>query len=714
MRRLNKWLETLAYPELNDPSEIVLDPECSPATDANLSLRSEIDAFLLLDPNEPADVLEAAARSCCHGLRQVILLGQMPPENILATFTEIWRGLDATYGAPLLAPETYLELCSALITGISGSRVLEPSLFDASFWRAVVLRLSRLDLDEQVYGLFVQIMNQMSKLTFNDEVCEVWHLIMSHVPITAVSEISEGVLSVLDAVLSMWASSTESTLISKLPALLVVDPSAINAPEETFADIQRLVDPMPPRSLDSLSRPLEFLDSAMLSHLGQLRAVCLAMHLVNSEDQAPLLDAVTQMVLERKADSRTARHSLRYNWLCVLAQIPNVRQAYFFETIARLKSRDDGVDLFSNPDLCTLMLLQWNSRGYLRTRETMCRTYDYWFRRTDGDSALVCLAFAVWENVRTEYFPMYFFNIWKVLGVLGRVAQMGDSIETVLLARRENPLNPSLIKFGLRFLETVAWTSDNHIVALRVFFMYKYYMPQHHSRLRQWNPMVWKHLYLRILQDEQLPVGLFWEVLEMDMYESPPENTGRLRNQHHGFYGDRRAEVVRRALPRFLALPRLSERAGFRHISQCIRFLEQHRDGVTPDDILVLYEACVRNLKEGQAAKSDRLRWLVEVIRRNFGMNVALKSRRALLHWQKQVKLKIARQEEVKPDLEESQGVKPDPGESREEANPDLGEGQEEVNPSPKESQKEANPDLGKSQKQVKAKRAKNNPKKSK
>ena len=650
------WLEKMAYPELNDPSEIILDPTCSPATKGYLSLRDEIDAFLLLDPSEPVDVLEAAARSCCDRFRQVVLVGHIPPENILATFTEIWDGLNAIYGASSMGRELYLELCSALITGVSGSRVLEPGLFDASFWRAVAVRLPGLGLDEQVYGLFVQIMSRMSKLAFNDEVCEVWHLIMSHVPVTAMSEISEGVLSMLDAVFSVWASSTESTLISRMPSLFVVDPSATHTPEEIMTDIPRLVDPQPAKKFGNLLRPLELPNATMRSHLGQLRAVSLAMRLVSPEDQAHkrMLDAATQMVLEIKTDSRTVMHSLRYNWLCVLAQIPGVRQDYLFDTIARLEYKDNNaVDLVSNADLCTLLLLQWNSRGYLRTRESMCRTYDYWFCRTEGDTALVSLGYAVWETVLTEHFPMYFFSIWKVLGVLGRVDQMGDAIESVLLARRENPLNAAfiIVKFGLRFLETVAWTSYNHIVALRIFYLYQDYMPQHHSRLRQWNPQVWETLYLHILQDEKLPVGLLWEVLEMDKYESAPVDTGRLRNQHHGYYGDRRAKIVRKALPKFLELPRLSDRMALRHTSQCIRFLEQHRNGVTPKDILVLYEAVVKSLKTGRAANKSRLWWLAAVIKRNYGKEVAARSRTALLAWQKQVKLNAAMLEEP-PKLE--------------------------------------------------------------
>ena len=254
----------------------------------------------------------------------------------------------------------------------------------------------------------------------------------------------------------------------------------------------------------------------------------------------------------------------------------------------------------------------------------------------------------VWENTLTEDLPQYFLSIWKVLRVLKRLDRMGDAIETVLVARSQNTMNAmnsSLIKFGLRFLETVAWTSNHHMVACRIFFMYKVYMPQHHSRLRQWNPKVWEHLHLQIIKDWKSPVSLLWEVLEMDMYENPPEDTSRLLNQHHGYYGDRRAEIVRKALPSFLKVPHLTDRVAFRHISQGILFLERHRSGVTPDDIWVLYTSVVRrHLREGRPGQSARLDWLVEVIRRNFGMDVAVKSRKTLLFWRREVKDKIARE----------------------------------------------------------------------
>ncbi|KAM7209101.1 hypothetical protein V8F20_000710 [Naviculisporaceae sp. PSN 640] len=645
--RVMQWLESLAYPELHDPKEIELDSASSLTGQGQATLRDELDAFLSIPRNESRTILELAARDFFAKFQEAIRLGTVPLESILPTFQETWQALETIYTDRPGGQKLFADLCSSLVAGISASKVLEPRHFDAIFWAQVVTQVSKLVYEESLCQPLNQIMVQLARLRFGVRVAEVWLQIMDYIPAKSTPAICDGVLSMLDAAFETWSRPNRISSWH-VPLSMLLNPTHDQSPNITTraATVE---------DQEQLARKI--------ASLRQTRIMASALRHFTTKEHIWLLNKATNKLLMKKKKelrSRRAFRSIRYNWACVLAQMPGVGQSLFFEHLARLTAGEFRVPVFYDHQLCSLLFLHWlhwERRGHLRQpkgrrhrkslADSVCKTYDHWYEKTGGGkTAFVCFAMAVWWKTPHDCHTTLLRSFGSFLRKLNRLKDLDTFLEHAILSP-EYPIPGRLLP--MQFLQQVARTVNDPHVAIKLHHLFtnaKWSSPSGPTG-GTWDPSVFKQYVSAIIHDKTIPPGKLWEVLDMEMYQGrgrtrrtrTPEQELQLSMQHLGIYGRKRAEIVLAAMGEFASASHLTHRVAFRHVEQCVHFLERYH-GVLPVEVVeVLYKVVTRDLKEGRKGRLSRLRWFVKVLERNYGGEMAGQARTALFKWRDHVKV---------------------------------------------------------------------------
>ncbi|KAK3328971.1 hypothetical protein B0H66DRAFT_507017 [Apodospora peruviana] len=577
LTKLDRWLGELAFPAASQAS-IIPDPTPSPqiAARESLSLCPELDTFFSLIATAPLNTVRSDAYAVFHKFQHLISLGEMAPEAILSTFTNVWEALDSRFQDTAVGQGLYLALCSAVVSGITTSRVIEPSLLDVSFWNTLLSRMSELAVDDELCALFGQAMES--------------------IPAAHLRNVSDGVLAMLGSIFSAWYSSPDLDNAADVPTLLY-----------TAA-----------KHSSRLQQKVEMVRSA------------LAMADINPQEHGPLLKAATRLVLELTINSESEQHAPRYNWLCVLAQMPLVNQDFLLEASALLWYKSPGVQLFTDSELCSLMLFQWESRGYLPRSDFVRSGHDS-HRPWEGNTAIASLAVSIYTALsgpNSRHQTAVFYSLWKFLAKLNRTDGVVASIEA--LSKRN--------KLPLRLLQALAFTSENHTVAIKLHDLYIHKLQYSGPGGIDWNPAVFEKYVDKIVHDRTLHGNTLWKALDIMMFQKS-KDISLLTWRHRGDYGKRRASIVRKSLTLYANAPHLQNREAFRQVAQGVRYLEQSEDGLSPDDVKVLFHVVAKDLKEGKPGRTRRLRWFLRVIERNFGSAIMRGCLRAFSNWRWRLKV---------------------------------------------------------------------------
>ncbi|KAK3337040.1 hypothetical protein B0T19DRAFT_350810 [Cercophora scortea] len=561
---LPPWLAEWSPPQVADepfPSPPFVADPAPPnivTTEESLSARIGLDALTFSIANASLDTLQSDSDIFCRKFQQSIFLGEIPPDQLLGLSAELWTALDSRFEDSSVGQGLYLSLYSAITAGIATSRVFTPSLLDGLFWNTMLARIS--------------------KLPVNDELCALFSNLMGIVPTSRITEAHDGILSMLDNFYSAWCVST--------PGASTLDGNSAK------------------------------------THLGHVWAISAAMQAINSQEHGQLLDAATQLVLERISVSATGQCELRYNWLCVLAHMPRVNQDFLFEAFARLSGSPVEIKPLTDTEICSLACSQWTSRSYLRFPKKVHRKYEN-LCSGQRDTAIAALVMAIASKEPPYCHAGLFTSLWKFLAKINRLDGMVASLKVISQSRR----------IPLFVLQELADTCDNHRVALSIHGLYRKQLQT--SGGPDWDPAIFDKYADRIVLDPLLPPHAIWQALDIDMFGKGKgaRTVANIKARHHGTFGARRAVIVRRVATLFSNAPHLRNRVALRHVSQCVRFLEVDKDGLSPAVVKALYRVVSRDLKEGQPGRTNRLRWFLSVVMRNFGNEVASGCEFALKRW---------------------------------------------------------------------------------
>ncbi len=513
----------------------------------------------------------------CSSFRQRIILGEIPPRDVLVLSKEVWETLEARLPASPLGHRLSLSFCRAILSGLTASKVFSPALLDAFFWNAFLTRMTKLPADDTLSNLLVNVMATM--------------------PATHRPAVETSLLAVMGSFFSAWSRSRK-------------------APEGR--DIRRLLDIAVLGELYEKQANV----SALPAYLRQGRAISTALQAANPEETKRLLAAAHRLVVSQATASARGLRSLRYSWLYMLAQMPHVNEDFLFDAAASLSNPSLAMPPMPVVEVSSLLLTQWASRGYLNSPQEIYRSY----RRHRGqrdEAALASLFLAIFNRGQGETRKGLYRSAWKLLS---KLRQTDSAIRSLTFDARTGTG-----RLPVRMLEDLAHAANNHRIAIRLRDLWS-------TQLRtrdqpEWYPGVFDKYAEAIVHDSAIPPKEIWRVLDIGKLERQGTTFRSRRRRHANAFGWRRAAVVEKMTGAFATAPHLSNRAAVRHVSRSFAFLRLVRGNVPAPILQDIYRLVTKDLWEEKPGRTKRLLWFLRLVERVYGLELAWECRLALRRW---------------------------------------------------------------------------------
>lgn len=570
------------------------------------SILAELDSFRVSILAVSPDAVAPEYRELCKRLEKQISLGQVASDELDNALQALFEALDARSGNVPDTSVLSIALCSAVVNGIKTSRVLVPSDFGSSFWG--------------------KLLAQMAKLPANDDLCKLFELAMDTLPTGYHGKLSNGVLSVLDTFYTSWSGTDywDSSLVARslqtateandrFQAILAeAMDSAANNTELAKSLLQRA------NEVHQTCRDAIYsATNAISSHQRQVQAVSRA--LSGMDPKRRLFAAANQRLSNRPLLSPEACHQLRYNWLSVLSQLPRISQDALLEAHKILCSEPTVHPfLLTNTEICRLLISHWASRGRLTSPqrfehlvERLCAGHD-----SAGFAALT-YALSLEEKDRRWLID----GLCKFLKQVGRLAELPSSFEKL----------GELERLPVRLLERLATAADDHKVAIGLHDAYV--SSQSGPGGSDWNPRTWWKYLDAMLMDPAVSPARLWKILGIEFYEDMGRKHEPRRTKQRCSYGEESAAIVASLAVRFAYAAHLGNRVAYRHVSQCVVFLEKYTKNVPPSVLQALYHVVSRDLAEGRPARTARLQWFLRIVERQCGGQMAGECGLLLQQW---------------------------------------------------------------------------------
>ncbi len=574
--------------------------------------QADLDAFMWSIANAPRELLVSDTTNLCHKFQRSIYLGELLAGDVVLISKQIWGALDSRFMGSQEDAHLYFSLYSAVVTGVTTSKVFDAKLLRPAFWNTLLVRMSVLPVGEELCDLFGQVLNAVRHIRRGG--------------------VREGVLSVLGRFFSSWAFQDSGADLSEAARLLEVSCSSSMRVEQTLSALRSslaakagVVDGhILHRARTQLAHAnisLRSAENALSVTFNNVRALSEALESVGPGESAAVLDAAIKLVQVQPSMSASRQWDLRYNWLSVLAQLPYVRQDAFFEALALLSPDSPGSGPPCGTELCSLLIFQWESRGYLKAQDKVQQRYGDLCSGHD-DMALGSLVLAIFKSsISHEARRGLYASVWNLLTKLGRLDDMGESLKAL----------SHTYQVPRDLLRALSAASRDHHVALRLQELYT-----HHLRRTggpEWDPSLFNKHAQNIVLDPSLPASTLWQALNIDKLERSVPDLPARRSRHRGTYGAHRAAIVSRVVELLSEKRGLPSRVAFRQVSQCMRFLEEVKGTAPAPAIRAFYRTVARDLMEGRPGRTTRLLWFLKVVERNCGFKISLASRHAIKRW---------------------------------------------------------------------------------
>jgi hypothetical protein len=534
------------------------------------SFASDMETFRWAVTHATDATLESYVENIARTFQHLIFLGEIAPSDVMPLASEIWSALDLRFRGSDVGCRLCLSLSMAILAGANTSRVFAVSLLDARFWNTVLTQLARLPA--------------------GDELCQLFTQVMAALPAAYQGMASEGILSVLNRFFSSWSCSKDEPDAASIAQLLNATMSGQSS-------------------------------GASSGSLRQAIAISTALQSFSPEEPGGLLRAANTLVLRQT----TISARLRYNWLCVLALLPRVSQDFWFDLAAVLSDASRETRPMTGVELCSLLLTQWKSRGYIKCPRRFYGTYTRYSAGHD-EAALASLFMTIFRHEQRETHTGLYWSAWRLL----------TKLNLTDYALRSLAFDAASFELPLSMLQNLAWTCDDHRIAIRIRDWYMNELRQ--PRGPEWNPAVFEKYAKRIVLDSTLSPKEIWRVLGINAFENRRKSTWEKTRRHRGTYGKSRVQIVKEVSTVFANAPHLPNRVAFRHVYQAFRYIEAIEGRVPLAVIMDLYHVLTRDLVHRQPGRTKRLLWFVTVLQRTYGVELAWNCRLALRHWRHRLK----------------------------------------------------------------------------
>lgn len=607
-----------------DPPDKALPelPDLDPPLSVRKSFTAELNDFRQSAANAPLHVLKSDTETLCQNLQQSVIIGECDLKTYKNTCRDILASLDSRFGSrpPSSAGDLYMSLCSAIVKGFGSSQVFHPNVLNTAFWNKLLARVSLLPVQD-IYHLYSEVLDRFPR---DGHALNRWTLFI-------LGRYLFGAFCGKVAGASTSSASVDRTALSLLQGQPTPDPSRLACGSE----ITRIPS-APAQSNQLATAQLQNTGSRLASAathasatLGDAEIMSRALATIQDDKFGHALVFHMNKLVQKQLHllvASTARSELRDTWLSVLAHMPAVREGLLLESVAFLSSKSLGMEALTGPELCTLMIAQWASRGYLDSPDTVRELYEKYCSGHD-EAAMASLALAIFAQVSGSASSTWarrglYHSFWRILASLGRLDDMVRSLKAL----------SHTITLPRGFLFALCSPCENHRVILRLANLYMHDLRGPGDP--DWNPALVRKHAKKIILDPYLPPALIWPALGIDwMGQRLGTTLPEKRWRHLGSYGRHRVAITKKLATTLASAPHLRPRVAFRHVSQCVRFMELVTRDVPIPVMKALYRVVMKSTSREEMGVAARQVWFIDLVRRHYGNDAADECGRALQEW---------------------------------------------------------------------------------
>ncbi|KAM0332593.1 hypothetical protein ACHAQA_002877 [Verticillium albo-atrum] len=357
---------------------------------------------------------------------------------------------------------------------------------------------------------------------------------------------------------------------------------------------------------------------------GAAQTIAEAMARVSPKEHTSLLKGMESVVME--GNGHAINRSYRLRWLAVLARMPLIDTTYLIEACARSACFSPASLPASQNELSQLLLRQWQSRGYVRHS----RQVESAWKRDAGADPELSLGSLAWSVSTLEWSGDGGSNRIGLLMSLFRALRRLDMFDSFLASfDKYCRSRPNL---GAAGFKTVALASRDHTTAVAMYELMKHHRGspgKPDARIWSWND--WHPFIKPMILDPGINPNLVWEVLHL---QSPAEQA-KTASRSAELRSKTKQTLVANMATWFSQAAHLSDRAALRHVSRCNAWLQAQGQPLAASGLEAVMKVAVRDLKRGEAGRTARLNWALDLTQKRLGVQQATRTGRVLETWRR-------------------------------------------------------------------------------
>ncbi|KAL8370655.1 hypothetical protein RB595_000834 [Gaeumannomyces hyphopodioides] len=566
-----------------------------------------------------------------------------------ARYTEIMESFQQYISLGILTPgecELALETLSEKIR----RKFCKPSLHNRLLLQLYIktvrgARSSRLAHAEKYNRLPIQLLKGLSELNSGAHLIRGFREVMAEVTPELLGNKELGwVQTILRSCLSTWSVGPSWRNRSHLSTVFDIAQgelgvfsgrlSALQAALSSDTGIEYCL-----RAADAASGSLQICDRALrLSremrisgldieriHISLLANAMRGFHLGQYPD---VMRAAEKAVAEQRGQPH--HHRVLINWLSVLSQMPQVRQKTLFAVMSGSyeSSRAEQVrssSVFSEVELCHLLIEQWMSRGHLTYKEY--RVLRSRLRGSGPGHGLPSLVESVYDVKKADSALWFYLGLWRCLQAISATGRLVLALERLSRQHRAR-LRPALAK--------LAQAVTSRRVADGIHGLYhgldEYHFAVEASASRGESDRALREM---VNDADYHPFEVF-EALGQPLITKNTHPAARKRILHRRCHISRRQAAISAKLSvMFSKAAHLTDRQRFRYVSHCVLLLKRYKTHGREASAAMtgLFKVVTKDLLESGWTRPSRIQWFLRLVKESQGAAAAAKCRKALDTW---------------------------------------------------------------------------------
>lgn len=550
-------------------------------------------------------------RTFAKSLRKEISAGRLRGPQIFEVYDLGRRALErARRQMPHAQMPSLMTLLSSVIQGIQNAKQLNPGFLRTSphHWAILLKHLARLDASTKSAHLFVSLMESM--------------------PPRCRFKTRGAVLNVLYAFFRTWQGSSIQGNPPEGLEPEVAQAFHLAAMWAGRADVY-LDSARSELTLERRKHARAHLEVAERCHQKASRFTSKAAHLLSDDRQIipalanalkthdPTVHRSLFVIATRLAGSQGRWTRLRYNWLQILARLPDIQHSRFKSLLQLCPKR--GYGALTHSELGDLLILHWESTGmWSKDRRS---TRNLWGKARDKDdtNAMAALALTINATHDPKRCTAMFWSFWDFMRL--RVGVKTVVKQILSLSKSQH--------FSAGFLKRLAWTSGDYRTAL---MLHDIFVKQSGKDTNAWGPTFWDKYVAQNIRRPRIslvnPAVLVEKLVRSSQppaeavcqaTDGEPQDQGKESDLKH-----RQIMRIRESIKIIAYAPALTERQRFRHTSAFTKYLANVQGFLTARDLASLTNIITEALKRGEGGSTQRLRWYLGIVFEQLGEEACL------------------------------------------------------------------------------------------